>query len=537
MVEELNLKLEQLQQEFLRALPARIERLRGCLGEGRCDRQTLQSELHQLAGSGASYGLPALGEAARAMELFLVALPAAENPPPPAYAKLGDLFEQLTAASRAAPLAMAAAPAIGRKDSGGAETPILLVEDDVEQARYIQVQLSHFNYRVEILDSPEGVAAALETLRPVALLMDIDFPGGELAGPDHLAGLMARGVALPPVIYLTTRTAFEARLAAVRGGGRAFFVKPAEVSRIADRLDVLLNKREPEPYRVLIVEDSVSLAAFYAAVLEQQGMTTRTVTDPLEAMDALAEFAAELILMDMYMPGCSGIELANVLRQQDLFVGIPIVFLSAETNLDKHHEAMSIGGDDFLVKPIQPDRLVGSVTARVDRYRVLRDFMLRDGLTGLLNHTTTSQHLERELARAERQKSPLAVAMIDIDHFKKVNDTHGHAVGDQVIRALSRLLQQRLRKSDVVGRFGGEEFVAILPDTTGEVALQVIDGIRQAFTELVQHADETQFHVSFSGGVSSLGQTGKTSLLEAADHGLYESKRGGRNRVTLFKPD
>ena len=157
---------------------------------------------------------------------------------------------------------------------------------------------------------------------------------------------------------------------------------------------------------------------------------------------------------------------------------------------------------------------------------------MRDGLTGLYNHSATKEHLMREISRATRSESPLALAMIDLDFFKKVNDTYGHPVGDQVIRALSRLLQQRLRRGDIIGRYGGEEFVAILPGTTASAAAGVLEQIREVFSKIRHRADEREFTSSFSAGVTELTpDQDNDALFRVADSALYEAKHKGRNCV------
>jgi diguanylate cyclase (GGDEF)-like protein len=195
---------------------------------------------------------------------------------------------------------------------------------------------------------------------------------------------------------------------------------------------------------------------------------------------------------------------------------------------------MSLGGDDFLTKPIKPGHLVSSVSSRIQRSRMLRSFMVRDSLTGLLNHTAIKDQLEREVARAKRLKTPLAYAMIDIDLFKRVNDTYGHPVGDRVIKSLSRLLKQRLRETDVVGRYGGEEFAVIMSDTDGPAAMKVLDNIRDAFSRFSHLADGKEFSVTFSGGIADVALSGDAIKLgDFADRALYEAKHAGRNRLVL----
>jgi diguanylate cyclase (GGDEF)-like protein len=157
---------------------------------------------------------------------------------------------------------------------------------------------------------------------------------------------------------------------------------------------------------------------------------------------------------------------------------------------------------------------------------------MRDSLTGLLNHSALKEHLGHEVARARRNKLPLAVAMVDIDFFKHVNDSYGHPVGDKVIRALSRLLQQRLRRADIIGRYGGEEFAVVMPGSTAAAAAAVLDQVRSAFAGIRHYAGHQEFTVTLSAGVAQLDDAANAdALLARADEALYQAKHGGRNRV------
>ncbi|WP_374356797.1 GGDEF domain-containing protein, partial [Chitinimonas sp.] len=160
--------------------------------------------------------------------------------------------------------------------------------------------------------------------------------------------------------------------------------------------------------------------------------------------------------------------------------------------------------------------------------------LYHDSLTGLLNHTSTKQRLEGAVNAAQQEHQPISVAMIDIDHFKRVNDNYGHPVGDQIIRSLAWLLKQRLRKSDIVGRYGGEEFLVGLPGTNAEQAMMVLDRIRCDFGQIKHPFNETWFNTTFSAGVASFPEIASTEqLIKTADEALYLAKRGGRNRVEL----
>ena len=252
----------------------------------------------------------------------------------------------------------------------------------------------------------------------------------------------------------------------------------------------------------------------------------------------LQGFKADLVLMDMYMPECSGPELAQVLRQMPGHVSLPIIYVSSETDLARQFEALEVGADGFLTKPVDPARLVTEVSLRAERMRTLHALMVRDGLTGLFNHNTIMQFLEIGVANARRDSRPLCFAMIDVDRFKRVNDTYGHPAGDQVLMALSRGLRLRLRESDVVGRYGGEEFAVVLAGVDEDQAKVILDQLRTSFAEVLFYAGETTYHCTFSAGVAGFPRfRSAEALIEAADLALYRAKRGGRDRVEIAADD
>ena len=419
--------------------------------------------------------------------------------------------------------------------SGKENRLIFLVEDDEELAQDIALQISHFGYTVYIFAGLEELKREIERYQPAAILMDVVFPEGNLAGVEMVQQINERYGYRIPVVFMSARDDVTARLQVVRAGGKAYFVKPVNIPALIDRLDELTTRNQPEPYRILIIDDDPSVADFYRLVLEQHGMIVAVVNNPLDIMYPLLDFRPDLILMDMYMPQCTGRELASVIRQQETYVGIPIVFLSTETDIEKQLTAMHEGrGDDFLTKSIQPTHLISVVKNRAHRSRVLRDSMVRDSLTGLFNHTTTKQYLQREVLFARRRKTALSFAMIDLDHFKKINDTYGHPTGDRVLKSLARVLQQRLRRTDIIGRYGGEEFAVMLPDTDGSKAAGVLDEIRQDFSQVRQRSEQDEFHVTFSCGIAGFPRYQDAAIInKIADEALYQAKHQGRNRVVL----
>lgn len=413
----------------------------------------------------------------------------------------------------------------------GAARHVYIVSKDPEFAEECATQVGHYGYEARAFESLAEFNAAVRGNSPVAVVADLDLAQSEPAAMSAFKTTW-QGVSAP-MIVVGTAGDFEARLQAVRAGSTAYFSKPVNVPMLLDKLDAAITSAYViEPFRVLVIDDSETMIGFLRKTLEAAGMSVHVESQPDRVLSAIGDFNPDLILMDMYMPTCDGQELSRIIRQYESFTSIPIVFLSSETNVKKQLAAMQIGADDFLTKPIDPEHLVMSVATRVQRHRILSSYMVQDSLTGLLNHTKLKQRLDQTLQKALRSKIPMAFAMIDIDHFKRVNDNHGHPTGDRVIKSLARLLQKRLRKTDSIGRYGGEEFAVIFWDADVAAASRILDEIREDFSKIEHRADSEAFSCTFSAGVAGFPEyPDGHSINSAADRALYVAKRQGRNRV------
>jgi diguanylate cyclase (GGDEF)-like protein len=533
--------LKALQQEYIRALPnkfADIETLWHTLSDtwDADNFKTFIRLAHSLAGSGATYGFPDVGKAARALEQYCKTLAADAPLSPEERTKVERLLASLQDATKLAqePPAPRDEPPAEKPQAPASPAPLILVyEPDGQVADDSRTQLGYYGYRAESIHALNDIPTLVQENVPAALVIDWDaVQQRESMEQDVLTQVHESSPALP-IVFISEQDDLPARLEVVRHGATAYLVKPVGMGGLLETLDAQTGSRSTEPFRILIVEDDSSLAAWSSTVLVQASMVTQVVTDPMQVMPALIDFRPDLILTDVYMPGVSGLELAAVLRQQEAYLSIPIVFLSNESDVDKQLSAMRLGGDDFLSKPIEPSHLIASVTSRVQRARILRSLAEHDSLTGLLNHTRFKEQLVVEVARATRTQTDLSFVMLDIDRFKTVNDMHGHLTGDRVIKSLARLLKQRLRKSDILGRYGGEEFAIILPETDGGAAYSVMEEIRTAFAQIRQQAARVEFHVTFSAGIATCPPwTDPAELNEAADKQLYQAKRNGRNQIS-----
>ena len=538
--------LQQMAGQFAAKLPDRLAEIVSLwqalsLGSSNASlSKALHRKVHSLTGSATTFGFAPVSEAARRLELQLKPFASSEQAPDPSQlASVASFVEALQRSASCAPtpmpeMAAVTLPATEPAAAAAEHNRLIYVFGREGQAPGgLREQLQGYGYDARGFGAPDDLMQACIRALPAAILADVDVE------PDDLAGVMA-AVRLretlrepPPVIFISDRDDLVTRLRAVRAGSVAFYQRPLKVSALVDKLDELGARVTPEPFRVMIVEDDEDQSMFYSAVLRQAGMLTSVVNDPRTLLEHLGEFHPELVLMDMYLPDCSGDELSRLIRQIEEFVGMPIVFLSVESDFDRQLSAMGRGGDEFLTKPILPAQLLSVVKSRVERYRTLRALMVQDSLTGLANHSRLQQLLETEVARALRHDLLLALAMIDIDHFKEVNDRHGHPTGDRVLRALGRFLRQRLRQGDVIGRYGGEEFAVVMPCTEESDATMIMDRLRAQFAALVHESDRGgSLSVTFSAGIAALsGLRSARELLLAADRALYAAKDRGRNCV------
>lgn len=396
-----------------------------------------------------------------------------------------------------------------------------------EATNALSYQLSFFGFKISAM---EWGASQPPTEIPLAVLF---APAGSETTPEELAYIRAIRANCPAsqLFCLDVDARIEPIVALLRAGIDVTIPFEEQSSVILSRILDLVQTNEQEKSRVLIVEDSQVAMTVIQRTLAQHDIDTLAVHDPGQLLDALKTYRPDLVLTDMHMPLFNGIEVTRVLRQMPDYHLLPIVYLSGESEVGMQVEALRLGGDQFLIKPFNPILLAAIVQSKIERYRETQRSTHLDGLTGLLNHTATKSRLKIMVERAANN-SALTVSMLDIDHFKSVNDTYGHPVGDQVIRGLAWLLKGRLRSSDLIGRYGGEEFLIALQDVAPEQAACVIDRIRGDFATLPHTHAHGTLYASFSAGIASYPQERTAEgLTEAADGAMLQAKRLGRNRV------
>jgi len=331
---------------------------------------------------------------------------------------------------------------------------------------------------------------------------------------------------------LSVPKSLETMVTLLRAGADVTIQPDEEITTVLARVLDLIRSREQDPFRVLLVEDSPTAIVVIQRALGQHGIDYHSINNPQKLLAAVEMYRPDLVLMDMYMPHCTGVEATRVLRQLPSAQSLPVVYLSSEQDMGLQIEALRLGGDQFLTKPCNPILLSAVVKTKIERYRDMQRTSMHDSLTGLLNHSAVKTRLSQLVYTMNPERDRLCVAMLDIDHFKSVNDTYGHPVGDQVIRSLAWLLKGRMRSTDIIGRYGGEEFLVVLREADMDAAYSVLDLTRRDFSTMPHaHASGT-LRATFSAGVSTYPVcTVVNELIQSADEALLNAKRNGRNRI------
>jgi len=292
---------------------------------------------------------------------------------------------------------------------------------------------------------------------------------------------------------------------------------------------------------VLVADDSLLIRAVVRSGLEEEGYHVVEAVDGIAALAQCRATPPDVVLLDIEMPGLNGYEVLQRLKADPALGHIPVVFLTSRTDTADIVAGLRGGAHDYLKKPFEPAELLARVGSAVhlkqvqdqlwERNAELDRISRTDSLTGLYNRWHLQDELARQRRTAQRHREPLAVILFDIDHFKQVNDRHGHPAGDLVLCEFARRLSGQVRSEDVVGRWGGEEFLVLMPRTDREGALTVAERIRAVTAATPITGGEVDISITVSGGCALGSADASDDLIRLADDRLYEAKTGGRNRI------
>ena len=308
------------------------------------------------------------------------------------------------------------------------------------------------------------------------------------------------------------------------------------------------GEAEGETPLILVVDDNPDNLEIISTRLRFRGYDVVTADRGDVAIAQVRETSPDLILLDIMMPDMDGYEVARRVRQEEEIPYIPIIVVTARDSTEDKVTGLDAGADDYLTKPINFPELEARVRSMLrikrlqdqleEKNRELEQLSISDGLTGLFNHRHMHELLQEEFERSGRTGEPLSVIMFDLDRFKQVNDTYGHQAGDAVLKELADILRETAREIDKLGRYGGEEFMVILPGSDAEAGRTFAERVRENVEkqQFDIHADHA-LHMTISAGVATYpadDADGPRRLVHYADQALYSAKNNGRNRVVRY---
>jgi diguanylate cyclase (GGDEF)-like protein len=300
----------------------------------------------------------------------------------------------------------------------------------------------------------------------------------------------------------------------------------------------------PENFLILVVDDVPQNLKVVGSMLHEVGYSTTFAVSGKQALERLEYTKPDLILLDLMMPDMDGLQVCENLRNQEEYQGVPIIFLTASHEDEHLIQAFELGAVDYLRKPFIKAELLARVKTHLSlKYLTdqLKATLLEverlaylDSLTGVYNRRSFLKAAEEEFQRAVRYKSMFAILLLDVDHFKQVNDTYGHLVGDRALITFSSVVSDTIRNVDLVGRYGGEEFVVLMPQTDASQALAAAERIR-SLVETTSISHTNPFNITVSIGIAVYQRYDMTidHILQRSDHALYQAKAKGRNTCCI----
>ena len=355
-----------------------------------------------------------------------------------------------------------------------------------------------------------------------AVLIDIDndTPATGISLARSIRGLP--GNESLPIAFVSTSSKPTNPIETAHAGASLFLEKPVKQQMLSNAVDYLLSVRTGGRPRILIIDDDEDFARMVGAILGKEGMIVKALCVPENVVEHITNFAPDVVLLDVMMPGISGYQICQQMREQPQWADLPVLFLTAQTGLSARLAAFEAGGDDYLPKPVAPAELLMRVKVRLERARMLRERADKDVLTGLMIRRAFMEQLQALMSESKNNNLRFSLCLLDIDHFKKVNDTYGHLAGDRVLTDFGALIRRTFRVEDLRGRWGGEEFIVAFRHIEKATARGALERcLEEMKTHVFEGDNGEKFSVSFSAGLVTFPEDGDVAqnLIKLAETG------------------
>lgn len=525
---------------FIHQLPKRIaaiEEIWARLETGSWDRSQLEAlyeRIREISESSKTFSLFQLNESVFSLEVYLSSFVGADIVPGAAQI---DAIAGLVRALKTASNVTTSAEPHAEQHSGRASVSILGSRKG--PTAELGDALHRFGCDVRYYTDTESLVSRMQGEPPKVIVADTAMLPGMAPLSAELVRLRTQLSLQIPLIFVSDSTALQLRVDAIRAGGDGYFVAPLDNAAVATQICDMAVPAEPSPYRVLVVEDDPTQADFSASILRKAGIEVLQVTEPVKVIDSLRTFRPDLILMDIYMPDVNGIELTTIIRDHREFVAIPIVFLSGEQNTDKQLDALSVGGDDFVAKPIRPKHLLGIVQTRIRRARQMLSATGRtpkhDRVTGLFSR----QHFLDRLGRLIDDgtgTSPVGVLLVQPDRLAELQSDIGVGGVDHLMAELGALIAGQTQDLDLAARLDDHSFGVLVKRDTAET---VVELARRILDQIATHAFTDGVRTTASIGLCFIDDRVEDAngIVSRARSACREAAAQGGSRVQTHAAD
>ena len=400
-------------------------------------------------------------------------------------------------------------------------------------AKELEKACSHINRKVISVESAQH--ALRETRRIKVEVSFVHSDLSDMAGLSLVRSLRREVGDSLPVAYVNSSRQVSDRLEGVHAGVSLYLNEAAGMDAISQALRQLQTLGSHGTARLLLIDDDeANMADHLSETLERCHFSVTCLTSPLRALELLSELPTDLLMIHIEMQSLGGFELCRTIRAMPEWQALPIILVGDRDDNDLRMATYRSGADDYLVSTSSDEMMISIIEGRLERSRLVQERADRDGLTGLLIRRAFNDALLTQMASARRRGSSVAVCLIDLDHFKSINDTYGHVAGDRVLSSLGRLLSSSFRVEDLRGRWGGEEFVVAFSDEDGASAYAILERARREFIRFYFDGEYGErFQATFSAGIACYPQAGLTieDVFKVADRRLYAVKEAGRNSI------
>ncbi|MFB1489829.1 MULTISPECIES: EAL domain-containing protein [unclassified Thiocapsa] len=395
---------------------------------------------------------------------------------------------------------------------------------------------------LDAFEDLDALEAALGRARPAALILDLRYVSFG-AGPSGLIErLTGTGNTKPEVVCIAAAENIETRLQVMRAGARGYFPTPVAVSDLAKRLVELSGPTKSSRPRILVVEDDPLQAKYIALLLSKAGMEPHIVDRPLEILRKMHDVRPDLILMDLYMPDASGTELTAIIRDHGEYFDTPIIFLSAETDPDKQLEALRVGGDSFIAKPIQREQLIGAIEHRIRLSRLLKDRRVNadqpEGIPGALSKETFLLGLDRVVRDPEAPSPGVGLVLIELDRYQDISNALGIDGTERLLRQLEEKLVDQLAPQECAARLDDFTFAVLARRATREALERFAEQLLRTFADTKLRVQDKRFALTVTIGIGLFTPPADDAItmVSRSRTTAARARQAGGNRVRVWTP-